>query len=194
MASSSGSSADKKRKKRLARMRAYYRNNKEKWKAYKRASLATVSEVEQEERRQKNREYSRHHYVKHRKKIIARTKRYRAADPAKWEAYRAAWYQQNKPAVAARRRRHYHAVVKPRINAAKATSPFMTVRQAVELLGANLSAFRRWVYEGRLPAVRTPGGRYLLRRELVEAIGVNRHHLPKEHQQHLGLYRKGGAR
>jgi excisionase family DNA binding protein len=180
--------------KRKARMRAYYRTNKDKFQKYKREQLTRMSESERDARRQKQAEYHRAYYRKHRERIIARTARYQKTHAKKFAAYRAEWHQKNKKKVNARRKLHYHKVVKPRDKAAKAASPFVSVREAVTLLGAKLRPFRELVYRGHIAAERTPGGRYLLRRDDVERIRVNCHHLPKELRERLGLNRKGEAK
>jgi excisionase family DNA binding protein len=64
----------------------------------------------------------------------------------------------------------------------------------VSLLGAKLRPFREWVYEGRIPAVKTPGGRYLIHRDEVERIRETSPHLPRSIQQQLGLNPKGAKR
>ena len=89
--------------------------------------------------------------------------------------------------VAAQKRRHYHAFEKPRQQEAKATSEFVTVSQAVELLGAKLRTFREWVYQGRIPAIKTPGGRFLLRRADVEEVRSSIEHIPEKIRKTLGL-------
>lgn len=190
----SSTEAEKSREKRLRRMRAYYQKNKNKWQAYKRMPLTQLPEGEREKRRRKNHAHYRRHYLANREAILSRTRTYHQSDVSRWAAYQAAWYQQNRPAVADRRRRHYHEVATPRLKAAKANAEFVSIRQAVELLGANLSAFRRWVYEGRIPATRTPGGHYLLRRKFVEDIKAQCQHFPTKHRKNLGLNRQGGVK
>lgn len=172
-------------------MRAYYRKNKNKWRKYKRDVLTRMTKAEREAYRRKQREYSRRQYLKNRDKVRARTTRYKKKHAEWFTAYRAEWYQQNKKKVGERRRRHYHAVVKPRNKTAKAASEFVTLREAVTLLGAKLRPFRAWVYQGRIPAVRTPGGRYLFHRDEVERIRATCHHYPKEIRERLGLKPKG---
>jgi excisionase family DNA binding protein len=176
---------------RKARMRAYYRKNRDQWRKYNRDALARMSDFERDAHREQQRAYYRAHYTKHREQIIARTARYQKKHSGWFAAYRAEWYQDNKTKVAERRRRHYHAVVKPRDNAAKASSEFVTLREAVTLLGAKLRPFREWVYQGRIPAVRTPGGRYLFHRDEVDYIRATCHHYPKEIRDRLGLKPKG---
>lgn len=172
---------------RKAKMRAYYRANKDKWKKYNREELTRMSDDEKEAYRQKQREYQRAYYQANRDRIIARTSQYHQDNADKSVTYRANWYQTNKARIAARRRYHYHIVVKPRQQAAKEASQFLSIREAVTLLGAKLRAFREWVYQGRIEAVRTPGGRYLLRRDDVEHIRANCRHFPSEIRERLGL-------
>lgn len=180
-----------KHEKRKARMRAYYYKNKDKWRKYKRDALTRMTKAEREAYRQRQREYSRKRYLKDREKVLKRTARYQKKHAEWFAAYRAEWYQKNKKKVAERRRRHYHSVVKQRNKAAKAASEFVTLREAVTLLGAKLRPFREWVYQGRIPAARTPGGRYLFHRDEVEYIRVMCHHYPKEIRDRLGLGVKG---
>ena len=179
---------------RKARMREYYRKNKEKWQKYNRDAVARLSKAQQKARCKEQREYRRSYYQENRERIIARTARYQKERAKQCAAYRRKWHQENKPRIAAGRRRHYHAVVKPRKAAAKAKSEFLTVREAVTLLGAKLRAFREWVYAGRIQAVRTAGGRYLLRREYVEQLRTDALHLPKRIRERLGLVHVGGTK
>lgn len=83
--------------------------------------------------------------------------------------------------------------MKPRQQEAKANSEFVTVSEAVEILGAKPRAFRTWVYQGQIKSVKTPGGRYLLRRADVEEIRSNIEHIPEKIRTALGLSKKGGA-
>lgn len=176
---------------RKARMRAYYRANKEKWRKYRCTARMRMTDAEQDKKKKKQREYSGSYYQAHRAGILARTTRYQKKNAVKFAAYRAEWHQENKRRVAERRRRHYHAVVKPRRQAAKAASEFLTIRDAVTLLGAKLRAFREWVYAGRIEAVKTPGGRYLIRRDSVERIRAELFHLPRRIKKQLGLVHEG---
>jgi len=180
-----------KHEKRKARMRAYYRNHKDKWRKYKRDALTRMSDSEREAQREKRRAYHRARYLQNRDEIIARTARYQKEHAEWFAAYRAEWFQQNKAKVAARQRRHYHSVVKHRDRAAKQESPFVSISEAVTELGAKLRAFRQWVYEGRIPAVKSPGGRYLIHRDEVERIRKTSRHFPRQIQEQLGLNRKG---
>jgi excisionase family DNA binding protein len=172
-------------------MRAYYYKNRDKWRKYNRDALARMSDSERDAHREQQRAYYRAHYAKHREQIIARTARYQKEHAEWFAAYRAEWYQDNKTRVADRRRRHYHAVVKHRNKAAREKSPFVSVSEAVALLGAKLRPFRNWVYEGRIAAVKTPGGRYLIHRDEVERIRETSRHFPRQIQEQLGLNRKG---
>lgn len=176
-----------------ARLRAYYRANKDKWKTYRRNALERMSEAEREALRNKQQEYSRACYQANRAKIVARTTKYQHDHIKEVTAYRAKWYQQNKRKIAARRRRHYHAVVKPRKQSAKALSGFLSIREAASALGANLEAFREWVYAGQIDAERSPGGRYRIAREVVEHVRATCHHYPAKIRKRLGLGRNGGA-
>ena len=176
---------------RKARMRAYYRANKDKWRKYNRDSVANLSDKEKESRREKHRQYDRAYYRANRERIIERTSQYQKKNREWSAAYRAEWYQKNKGKVAARRRHHYHTVVKQRQKADKEASEFLTVREAATLLGAKLRTFREWVYRGRIPAVKTPGGRWLLHRGVVEEIQANICHLPNDIRKRLGLAEKG---
>lgn len=178
---------------RKARMRAYYHKNKNKWRKYKRDALTRMTNAERDARREKRRAYHRAYYKKNREKIIARTVRYQHEHLEWFVAYRAEWHQTNKKRVAERRRRHYHKVVKHRNQVAKGRSPFVSVSEAVLLLGAKLRPFREWVYQGRIAAVRTPGGRYHIHRDEVERIRTTCHHLPPEIRNRLGLNSKEGA-
>ncbi len=180
-------------KQRKARMRAYYRKNRDQWRKYKREALARMSDDERDAHREQQRAYYRAHYAKNRQQIIARAARYQKEHAEWYAAYRAEWYQDNKTKVADRRRRHYHAVVKHRNKAVREKSPFVSVSEAVTLLGAKLRPFRNWVYEGRIAAVKTPGGRWLIHRDEVERIRSTCHHLPQEIQQRLGLNRRENA-
>ena len=185
---SEGKTAHEQRK---ARMRAYYQKNKNQWRKYNRDALARMTKAEREDYRWRQKEYSRKQYLKTREKVLKRTTRYQKKH-AKWfAAYRAEWHQKNKKKVAERRRRHYHAVVKQRSKAAKAASEFVTLREAVTLLGAKLRPFREWVYQGRIAAVRTPGGRYLFHRDELEHIRATCHHYPREIRERLGLKPEG---
>lgn len=175
-----------------ARMRAYYRANKHKWKKYNREALARMSEDERAAYKAKQRDYYRKHYRKNREAIIRRTSEYQQKNREKFALYRAEWYQSNKPKIAARRRKHYHEVVKPRQQEEKSNSEFVTVSEAVNILGAKLRTFREWVYQGRIDSVRTPTGRYLLRRADVEDIRSNIKHIPEKIRKTLGLSRNGG--
>jgi len=186
--------SDAVRKKRLARMRRYYLENKGRWQKYKATALSKLSDVEKELCRQRNREYSRRHYLVNREKINARTLHYRLSDPTRWAAYQATWYQRNKPTVAARRQRHYHAVVKPCRQAARAAAAYLSIREAVAFLGVNFGVFQRWVYDGRIEAIKTPGGRYRLSRETVERIRDESRHYPKEIRDRLWRGTKGGVK
>lgn len=176
---------------RKARMRAYYQENKDQWRKYNRDALARMTKTEREAHRQKQREYHRKRYLRDREKVVKRTTRYQKKYAEWFAAYRAEWHQKNKKKVNERRRLHYHAVVKPRNKAAKAASEFVTLREAVTLLGAKLRPFREWVYQGRIAAVRTPGGRYLFHRDEVDHIRATCHHYPKEIRDRLGLKPKG---
>ena len=42
------------------------------------------------------------------------------------------------------------------------TVPYLTVSEAATRLRCEPSAVRKWIRDGRLPAVRTPGGRILV--------------------------------
>ena len=173
-----------------ARMRAYYQANKDKWKKYNRDALARMSDDERAAYNEKQREYSKDYYKAHRKIIIERTTQYQQDHKDKYVTYRAEWFQSNKQKIAARRRLHYHKVVKPRRKESKAHSEFVTIREAVNILGAKLRTFREWVYQGRIPSVK-PGGRYLLRRADVEEIQSNIAHIPENIRTTLGLTKKG---
>ena len=142
--------------------------------------------------KERQRQYYRDHYDEHRVRVIQRTSQYNQDHKEQLTEYRAKWFQSNKQKIAARQRKHYHAVVKPRQQQAKETSEFVTVSQAVEILGAKLRTFREWVYQGRIAAIRTHGGRYLLRRLDVEEIRSNLEHFPKDIRETLGLSKKGG--
>lgn len=176
-----------------ARMRAYYRANKVKWKKYNRDTLSRMSDDERAVHDEKQREYSRAYYEVHREEVIERTSKYQRDHKNEFVTYRAGWYQSNKRKIAAQRRKHYHKVVKPRQQEAKSHSEFVTVSEAVEILGAKLRAFRTWVYQGQIKSVKTPGGRYLLRRADVEEIRSNIEHIPEKIRTTLGLSKKGGA-
>jgi excisionase family DNA binding protein len=176
---------------RKARMRAYYHKNKDQWRKYNRDARTRMTKAEREAYRLRQKEYSRKQYLKNRDKVLKRSTRYQKRYAEWFAAYRAEWYQHNKKKVATSRRRHYHAVVKPRNKAAKAASEFVTLREAVTLLGAKLRPFRDWVYQGRIAAVRTPGGRYLFRRDELEHIRATCHHYPREIRDRLGLTPKG---
>jgi excisionase family DNA binding protein len=179
--------------KRKARMRAYYRKNRDQWRKYSRDALARMSESERDAHREQQREYSRAHYSKNREQIMARTARYQKEHAEWFAAYRAEWRRKNKEKVAECQRRHYHNVIKHRDQVAKGRSPFVSVGEAVSLLGAKLRPFREWVYQGRIAAVRTPGGRYHIHRDEVERIRTTCHHLPPEIRKRLGLNLKEGA-
>ena len=73
------------------------------------------------------------------------------------------------------------------MEAAKASSTYVSPREAAEILGAKLRTFREWVYRGQIDAVRTPGGRYLLERQWAEELKQNVKHLPTEITKPLGL-------
>ena len=176
-----------------ARMRAYYHKNKHKWRTYAEEASKLLSDEEKAARKVKNRQYHRSHYRKNREKVIARTTKYQQDDRDKWAAYQAEWYQLNKPAILARTRKHYHKVVKPRWQKAKATSDVVTVTEAANILGAKLRTFREWVYSGRIPSVKTPTGRYLLRRADVEEILANMDHVPMKIRSALGLSKRKGS-
>lgn len=173
-------------------MRAYYYANKDKWKKYNREALARMTKKERAEFDKKQREYARDYYKVHREKVIERTTQYQQRNKEQFTEYRAAWYQDNKTKVAARRRQHYHKVVKPRQKKAKDNSEFVTISEAVKILGAKLSTFREWVYMGKINSVRSLGGRYLLRRADVEEIQSNIQHIPEKIRRSLGLSRKRG--
>lgn len=174
-----------------ARMRAYYHANKDKWKKYKRDALARMSDDERAAYNEKQRKYSQDYYKAHRKKVLERTTQYQRDHKDKIVAYRAEWFQANKQKIAARRRLHYHKVVKPLRKEAKVHSEFVTIIEAVNILGAKLRTFREWVYQGRIESVKTPGGRYLLRRADVEEIQSNIAHIPEKIRTTLGLSKKG---
>jgi excisionase family DNA binding protein len=178
---------------RKARKRAYYHLNKSKWKKYKESSKSKLTESEQEAIRERKREYSKAYYAKNRKKILARMVAYQQSRREQYAEYQAEWYQSNKKKIRERRKKYYHAVLKPRQQAAQAKSDFMTIRQAVDILKAKLPTFREWVYRGQIESVRTPGGRYLLSRETVIRIRDNIQHLPPEIRDCLGLTIQGGA-
>ena len=178
---------------RKARMRAYYRANRDKWKKYNRDALARMTEEERAADKERQRQQSRQYYEAHREEVIQRTAKYNEDHKDELVVYRSKWFQANKCRIAAGRRRHYHAVVKPRQQQAKETSEFVTVSQAVEILGAKLRTFREWVYQGRIAAIRTPGGRYLLHRADVEEIRSNIEHIPAKIRKTLGLSKPKGA-
>ena len=50
------------------------------------------------------------------------------------------------------------------------TDPFLTTRQAAQLLGVSLRSVQLWVEAGTLPAGSTPGGHRRIRRSAVEAL------------------------
>lgn len=179
---------------RKARMRAYYAANKHKWKKYNRETLARMSEDERAAYNEKQREYSREYYQKHREDVIERTSKYNEDHKDKLVEYRAKYFQTNKQKITARIRQHYRKVVKPRQKKAKETSEYVSISEAVAILGAKLRAFREWVYQGRIDAVRTPGGRYLLRRAEVEQIKTNIKHIPEKIRETLGLSKSGGGK
>lgn len=176
---------------RKARMRAYYAANKHKWKKYNRDTLTRMSEDERTAYNEKQREYAREYYQKHREEVIERTSQYNENHKDKLVDYRAKYFQLNKQKITARQRQHYHKVVKPRQQKAKETTEYVSVSGAVAILGAKLRAFREWVYQGRIDAVRTPGGRYLLRRADVEQIKANTKHIPEKIRMILGLSDRG---
>ncbi len=176
-----------------ARMRAYYEANKHKWKKYNREFLTRMTDEEWSAYKKRQRQLSRQYYEAHREEVIQRTSKYNENHKDDLVVYQAKWFQSNKQKIAARRRHQYHAVVKPRQQQAKETSEFVTVSQAVEILGAKLRTFREWVYQGRIPAVRTPGGRFLLRRADVEEIRSNIEHIPEKIRETLGLLKAGGG-
>lgn len=176
---------------RKARMRAYYQANKDKWQKYNRDALARMTDEERTAYKERQRQLSRRYYESHREEVIQRTSRYNEDHKDSLTIYRANWFQSHKSRIAAKRRRHYHAVVKPRQQQAKETSEFVTVSQAVAILGAKLRTFREWVYQGRIAAVRTPGGRYLLHRSDVEEIRENIEHIPEQIRNALGLSKRG---
>jgi excisionase family DNA binding protein len=169
------------------RMRAYYRANKEKWKKYKSDSKEQMSDEERAAFHEKALAYSRAHYQKNREAVIQRTTEYQQKNKEKSQKYRAEWHQLNKQRVAKRRRKHYHEVVKPRQNQAKANSEFVTISEAAKILGAKLRAFREWVYMGRIDSLKTATGRYMLRRSDVEEIQANINHIPAKIRKTLGL-------
>lgn len=172
---------------RKERMRAYYQSNKARWRKYKEAIDSKLTEADREAIRERSREYHRAYYEANRDRIIARTSAYNRSNAAKHTEYRAAWYQANKGRIREQRRGHYHAVVKPKQKASKASSDFLTIREAVELLGAKLRTFREWVYRGQIESVRTPGGRFLLKRKYVEDLRNKVNHLPADIRKSLGL-------
>lgn len=172
---------------RNARMRAYYQKNKHKWKGYKENKLAVRTEEQEEQDKIRRREYHREYYQKHRRKIIDRTRKYQATRQPNFAEYRAKYFQENKPAIHAKRRKHYHQVVKPRSQKAKQCSEFVPISEAVRILNAKLRPFREWVYRGSISSVRTPGGRHLLRRSDVLELKANIHHLPIAILTTLGL-------
>lgn len=174
-----------------AKMRAYYHAHKDQWKKYNRDQLARMNDDEKAEFEKRQREYGRAYYAAHRKRVIERTSQYQRDHKEQFVTYRAAWFQSNKEEIAARRRKHYHKVVKPRQQKAKANCDLVTISQAVEILGAKLRPFREWVYQGRIRSIKTPGGRYLLRRADVEDIRSNIHHYPLKIRITLGLTKKG---
>lgn len=176
-----------KHEERKAKMRAYYRSNKAKWRKYKESADSKLTDADRDTLRERSREYHRAYYQANRDHIIARTTEYQQQHADKFTKYRAAWFQANKERILEQRRGHYHAVVKPRQKAAKAGSEFLTLREAVDLLGAKLRTFREWVYRGQIESVRTPGGRYLLTREYVEDLRNNVEHLPADIRESLGL-------
>lgn len=173
-----------------ARMRAYYRKNKSKWKTYTRERAKRMSEAEKMALRVRQREYSRAWYEQHRDEVLARTSRYQKDNAKKMADYKANWYQQNKARVAARRHQHYHAVVKVRDQAAKQNRTFLSLKEAAALLGANYEKFRDWVYEGHCEATRTNGGQYRLHRDVVKRLQTEGHHLPLEVRKRIGLRNK----
>tara|TARA_R110002111_G_scaffold100975_1_gene156368 strand:+ start:13520 stop:14074 length:555 start_codon:yes stop_codon:yes gene_type:complete len=173
-----------------ARMRAYYQANKDKWKKYNRDALALMSDDEKVAYKEKQREYSQAYYKAHREEVIKRTTQYQRDHKDIFVAYRAEWFQANKQKILAQRRRHYHKVVKPRQKQSKAHSEFVTINEAVNILGAKLRTFRKWVYQGRIQSVK-PGNRYLLRRADVEEIQSNLEHIPEKIRTTLGLSKKG---
>jgi len=177
-----------------ARMRAYYYANKVKWKKYNRETLSRMSDAERAVHDEKQREHSRAYYEAHREEVIKRTSQYQRDHKHEFVTYRAGWYQSNKNKIAAKKRKHYHKVVKPRQQEAKLNSEFVTISEAVEILEAKLRAFREWVYQGRIKSVKTPGGRYLLRRSDVEEIRSSMEHIPEKIRTTLGLSKKGHAK
>jgi excisionase family DNA binding protein len=53
----------------------------------------------------------------------------------------------------------------------------LSLAQAAHLLGVGRKTLARWIADGRVPAVRTPGGRYRLdERDLVLAFTPARRH------------------
>jgi excisionase family DNA binding protein len=52
---------------------------------------------------------------------------------------------------------------------------YVTPKEAAKTLGVSVSSLRRWESEGRIKAIRTPGGqrRYVLE-EIEEAAGISR--------------------
>ena len=153
-----------------ARMEEYrqqwFQQNKERI----REKLANLPIEVQERRKEKQREYSRQAYQRKRDEILARTKQYNKRHKAKLQVYQARWRQEKKSHINQRRKRHYHNVVKPREKARLATSEYIKVSDAAAMLNVPIRAFRAWVYEGRIESIQSPTGRYLLRREKVEAI------------------------
>lgn len=174
-----------------ARMRAYYRANRHKWKKYNSDRLARMSDSERAAFEAKQREYGRTHYKANRNAVIKRTSQYNQDHKEQMTLYRAEYFQTNKKTITARQRQRYHEVVKPRMQREKALSIFVSVSQAAEILGAKLRTFREWVYQGRIAATRTPGGRYLLRRADVEEILSKIDHIPEKIRKTLGLRKEG---
>jgi len=176
---------------RKARMRDYYRKNKDKWKKYNRDRLTRMSEDERESYRERQKVLSREYYEAHRAEVIERTSQYQKEHREELVPYRAKYFQENKTQIRERQNKHYHAVVKDRKRKAMETSEFVSISEAVAILGAKLRGFRELVYRGEFEAHRTAGGRYKLRRADVLDLQRNIRHLPENVRRSLGLQWKG---
>lgn len=114
----------------------------------------------------RQKEFAAKSYQANKEKVLARAK---TRDKGRLKEYQADYFQKNKATIAASRRQRYPE------QAAKqkeqlAHSDMIGPTEAAKILGVPLRRFRRWVYEGKIPATKSPGGRYLLNRKNIEAM------------------------
>jgi excisionase family DNA binding protein len=116
-----------------------------------------------------SKEYNREYYERTKEKQKAKNRERYAANKeeilAKQKEYHAAWYQRNKARLLELKLK----ADKDRAERTKAAAEAITVSEAATMLGLSLDTMRDHVYNGKIPASKTPGGHWRINRADVES-------------------------